>query len=382
MQQINKTHWVRIITQDFEIPKIVTNEWIDQTLSSDRGDRFNRWGLCHRDLSKHDLSGVSKEYLAKVTFNSSTKWPTQDKMPKDFDPNIVLERGKNPMLGIKKLHEQGIDGSGVTVAAIDFGFQSEKHPEYKGSNIELVNLFDDTGTHFHSDGVLANLCGQNVGIAPKANVVYYNTYQGNQDIVHGAQIQILQDILKRVIGGEKIRAVNISGPLVRNHKLHDLRKNIEEYEKMKTELMQPLVPVLRELQELGCEVIDSERFGRDFTCCEIDTMGGGNGYKKPDWYGNKDVSDKVSFVCGGKIIPEFTSDSGYKYENSSCFSWTIPQAVGMYTLALQQNPNLNWNQFAEIAKSTSKLTENGVRIAQPAAIIEKVKPQLGDARDK
>lgn len=91
------------------------------------------------------------------------------------------------------------------------------------------------------------------------------------------------------------------------------------------------------------------------------------------WLTEKDkerYSSRVSFISSGKDIPEFTSNSGYKYENEDCYSWSIPQAVGMYSLILQQNPNLNWEDYAKIAFKTSKLLENGVRLAQPQKIFE------------
>jgi len=370
MQRRNKTDWARMVTTGLEMPTVITNEWIDQILSSDKADMFMRWGFCHRDLSEHDLSRITKEYFPKLTFNSSTIFPNADKMPKGFSPSEIIERGKDPMLGIKELHKKGIDGSGVTVATIDFGFQSENHSEYKGSNIQVVDLFGDTGFHFHSDGILSNLCGQNIGVAPKANVIHYSIYQGIGDNVQSAQIQILQDILKRVKGGERIRAVNISGPIVRSSILNDLKNDSEKYEAAKSELMKPLTPILYELQKLGCEVIDSERFGQDFTCCDVDTANNKSDYKKPDWFDDeKAYGEKVSFVCGGKVIPEYTCNNGYKYENDSCYSWTIPQAVGMYALALQQKPNLTWDQFARISKNTSIITKDGIRLAQPQSII-------------
>jgi hypothetical protein len=40
-------------------------------------------------------------------------------MPQDFDWERIMELGKNPGLGIRKLHTQGITGRGIGIAIID-----------------------------------------------------------------------------------------------------------------------------------------------------------------------------------------------------------------------------------------------------------------------
>lgn len=97
---------------------------------------------------------------------------------------------------------------------------------------------------------------------------------------------------------------------------------------------------------------------------------------KPEWLKTKRAySDFVCFVSGGRVIPEFTSKDGYEYETTGAYSWTIPQAIGMYCLALQENSNLTWEDFAKICKDTSIL-QDGVRLASPKQIIEKSRQLL------
>lgn len=59
------------------------------------------------------------EVLTRVTFDTRTAWPPKNRLPQGFDPRRILERGKNPGLGIRALHGQGITGTGVHVAIID-----------------------------------------------------------------------------------------------------------------------------------------------------------------------------------------------------------------------------------------------------------------------
>lgn len=362
-----------LVNSCYKIPSVVTKQWVEDiknydTIYNDEAplsDFFDKFGFCYRDLSKCDLTDLDRTAMAGIAYSSSTVFP-KDKMPRDFQPDEFIEFGKDPMLGIKNLHRNGIDGRGVTVAVIDFGFQDKDHIEFKNSNIEVIDLFGDTDTHFHSDGVLSNLCGQNIGAAPGVKVLHYNTYQGHGDEVDRATYTILNDILKRVKSGEKIRVVNISGPLLRNNQ--SLRaKNIVEREKIINEIGAPYLKIVNELQTLGCEVVSSERFGKDFSNCEINPTT--KKFYRPLWTKNYGwYEERVSFVCGGKVIPEFTSLDGYKYEPTGCYSWTIPQAVGMYALCLQKNPKLTWDDYAKICKATSVL-KNGVRLANPQAIV-------------
>ncbi len=376
MSFIKHQEFSQMINSLYNIPQKITNEWMDEMFSEatdENGRRlsetFANYGVCYRDLSKCDLSKLDEKHFYELAFNSSTSFPSADKMPKGYCPSDILEFGKNPMFDIKKLHKEGIDGSGVCVATIDFGFQDVDHIEFKGSDIEIIDLFGDTGSHFHPDGVLSNLCGQNIGVAPKVKVYHYNTYMGSGEEVDKATLTILKDILGKVQNNIKIRAVNMSGPLLRNKKLNKA-SNEQERQKLEEVLSAPLLEIIDKLQQLGCEVVTSNRFSQDFSCCDIDFVN--KKFIKPAFYKRQDYIEKVSFISGGKVIPEFASESGYKYEPKGCYSWSIPQAVGMYALALQVNENLTWDNFARLCRETSTLKDD-VRLVNPEGIIEKVR---------
>lgn len=376
MSEIEHAEFSKIVTSRYSIPQIITNEWIDKMLccaDSKEGmslaKTFENFGICYRDLSNCDLSTLDEKHFLKLAFNSSTIFPSNDKMPQGVCTNQILEFGKNPMLGIKKLNKEGYDGFGISVATIDFGFQDFNHTEFNGSDIEIIDLFGDTGSHYHPDGVLSNLCGQNIGVAPKVKVYHYNTYMGRSEKVDKATLIILQDILNKVQNNIKIRAVNISAPLLRNNSLIKAY-NDQEKNRLKEVFLQPFLEIINKLKQVGCEVITSDRFGQDFSCCDINFID--KKLTKPDFYKNSDYIDKVSFVSGGKVIPEFATKKGYKYEPVGCFSWSIPQAVGMYALALQVNKNLTWKDFAYICKQTS-IVKDEVRLANPEEIIKQAK---------
>jgi predicted DNA-binding helix-hairpin-helix protein len=64
------------------------------------------------DLRAYDLSGLdlrnSGGDLLYADFDSQTIWPSQEKMPPDFNWQKIMEMGKNPGLGIRQLHGVGV----------------------------------------------------------------------------------------------------------------------------------------------------------------------------------------------------------------------------------------------------------------------------------
>ncbi|MGD0813571.1 MAG: hypothetical protein ABSA83_08205 [Verrucomicrobiota bacterium] len=70
------------------------------------------------DASRLDLRNSAAD-LEHATFDSQTTWPPDDRLPPGFDAVRVLELGKNPGLGIRKLHAQGITGHGIGIGIVD-----------------------------------------------------------------------------------------------------------------------------------------------------------------------------------------------------------------------------------------------------------------------
>jgi hypothetical protein len=56
-------------------------------------------------LAKLDLRGHLAR-LKELDFDSLTEWPGPDKLPAGFDPGRLLEVGKDPGLGVRRLHAQ------------------------------------------------------------------------------------------------------------------------------------------------------------------------------------------------------------------------------------------------------------------------------------
>ncbi len=131
------------------------------------------------DLTKLDLSN-SKEDLLHADFDSKTKWPPADKMPADFDWQKIMETNKDPGLGIRELHQQGIDGTDVAIAIIDQPLLVD-HTEYKDRIrlYEEINVDPNSRAAMHGAAVTSIAVGKTVGVAPKADMYYIGSWTGD-----------------------------------------------------------------------------------------------------------------------------------------------------------------------------------------------------------
>ena len=344
------------------LPFVVTDESIYALVGN---YLFDNWGVAYLDLSEYDFSNVSIEAMAKLAFSSSTIWPSEDKLPKGFNPSEILKKCTRTNDIVKKLHRQGIDGYSITIAVIDNRFQGEQHIEFDNADIVKCTLSNSkiNNYHFHMEDVLAKLCGKNLGIAPKAKVLYYEV--SDEEDCSFDVMNALESIKDRIINGEKIRAINYSYSL------------IDEDTPFKYQ--QECITLVEELKKLGCELIDSTRFGERFFCCGTDflnTYDNINLYKSASFAKGKsyesEVKNKINILCSGRTILEYCSNDGYKYEAVDCFSCSIPQCVGYYALCLQLNSKLTFDEFTSLAYNSGDVNDAGIRVLNIENLIKKI----------
>ena len=127
------------------------------------------------DLSQYDLSKLN---VLRADYDAYTLWPAEAaKRPEGFEPAEFLEKRKNPGLGIRALHKQGIDGRNRAAAVID-GFLLCDHLEYH-DNLKWYERVDSgEPRHGVSGGELVSaLAGKTCGVAPKADIYYFSALQ-------------------------------------------------------------------------------------------------------------------------------------------------------------------------------------------------------------
>jgi hypothetical protein len=133
------------------------------------------------------------------------------------------------------------------------------------------------------------------------------------------------------------------------------------------------------LKKLGCEVIDSSRFGADFTCGnfngnvnDVENVDLSDWQKKGlDW--ENFFGDKIVVPAGGRMIAMYGTEVDYMYDPQSSYSWAIPMLSGIFTLALQVNPTLTYDEFVTIARSTAIKNSKGLKVINPEGIIDECK---------
>lgn len=356
-----------------------------------------------QDLSKQDLSMISANILKTAEFDTTTIWPEKEKLPADFNPEKLLLDGKNPGLGIKELHRQGIDGRGVVVAIIDQGLDIS-HPEYKDSLVDYKTLSNINlePISMHGPAVASLLVGKDCGVAPGAKLIYRAQPGGDLSLF----AQNLKDLIKinqSRADNEKIKIVSCS----------------IGYMAGKTDLAEWL-EALRQAKEQNMIVVDANG-----SQIEMNFTGGGSLEDKdnPESYsawlyqdminlfaGNdvddillklrakrsdlKDIADedlkkKIAALLeerqkrqsGEILVPSdhrtmassWSKKNQYMHQGRGGISWSVPYLAGIFALALQVKPDIKSEQLTDIIKETAIVNQQGLRIINPQGIVDKVK---------
>ncbi len=145
-------------------------------------DKFQMWQV---DLRSTDVSGLDLDGrlddLLYADFDSKTIWP--EKLSDGFDPDKLMEIGKNPGLGLRQLHASGITGKGVGVAIIDQTLLVD-HVEYKDQLKMYEEIHNRIGpAAMHGPAVASIAVGKSVGVAPEADLYYIAESHENNDVM-------------------------------------------------------------------------------------------------------------------------------------------------------------------------------------------------------
>lgn len=226
---------------------------------------------------------------------------------------------------VKEVHKLGIDGRGLNVAVIDFTFEIVPN-ELKECLVYFKNCNENAEVHFHGTTVASQLCGKNLGVAPKANLWFYGTGQGKNKTKKD-DILALKDIYEKNKKGANIKVINISGS--------KYKENPE------------FIDIYNKLSYQGCYLIDSDIFGKDFTSINQDINT--KEYYYSDWQimsmDEKELKSKIAIPTGGKMTPLVTTENDYLYCGQATYSWSIPVLTGYFVLALQVNHDLTYDEL-------------------------------------
>jgi hypothetical protein len=338
------------------------------------------------DLRKLDLRKSAAD-LYYADFDMETKWPSADRMPAGFDPRRILEIGKNPGLGVRRLHARGITGRGVGIAIIDQPLLVD-HREYAARLrlYEEINVRFAAESEMHGPAVASIAVGKTVGVAPGADLYYIADYPGTFKPAGGFVYDFgyLAKGIRRILainrglpGGHKIRVISISLGWM---------PGMKGYEK--------ITRAVNEARRAGVFVVstsESQIYG-------FNLMGMGRSpLSDPDkrtsygtglfWAGELQAhpAQVSAFLRRTLLAPmdsRATADpkrvAGYAFYREGGLSWSIPYVAGVYALAAQVDPAITPERFWRLALSTGKTIEleraganiRFGRIIDPPALIE------------
>ena len=329
------------------------------------------------NLSFANLSKMGNGFRYRI-FNDKTIFPAEmNKMPTtdNYQPNYILEAGKNPGLGVRSIHEQGITGKGVNVAIIDEPFYMiTGHPEYKDKIVEYVNMTDNNRTSHHGALVTSLLAGKTIGTAPGVNVYFYSpqfilTDDNKFDALpYATALDMVVEKNKMLPNDQKIKIVNISvapTPLISgDNEGRPGWANGEKYLESYNRAIESGLLVLDASLENGiigaCEY-DFEN-PEDVTLCNLVDSG----------WGKKEILAPMMY----RTIAEALTDDGvysYTYQPYGGLSSAIPYAAGIVALGWEVRPDLTADEIMQILLNTAYVGKDGNKYIYPNAFIDYLK---------
>jgi hypothetical protein len=316
------------------------------------------WGLAGVSVAKLDLRDQLKA-LENLTFDSRTIWPAEDRLPAGFDPTRLLEEGKNPGLGVRKLHTTGIDGKGVGIAIMDQPLLKD-HEEYKDRIVTYTEV--DTGgagPQMHGPSVASIAVGKRCGVAPGASLYYFAVpswkWLGNEPWAE--QLERIIEMNQTLTTTPKIRVVSVSLGAFSQ------RPNLACW-----------TEAVRKAEGNGILVLTCDpHFLQLATLKRLENC--------PDPGAEDFVRGRFGYPFGGLCVPaanrtlaSFRGPNFYTYDRTGGLSWTVPYVAGVAALAWQVEPSIKPSEMVELLKRTAVKTVSGT-VINPAAVIEAVKGQ-------
>lgn len=315
--------------------------------------------LCHVDLSNADLSKKASELLLS-SFDDNTIWPS--KLPHDFDPQKIMEIGKNPGLGIRNLHAKGITGKGVGIAIIDQGLLPS-HEQYRNNLkvYELIHCVDQSST-MHGAAVASIAVGKDTGVAPGATLYYMaNTfayflppfgYTINLNYIVQSIDRILE-INRSLPDDSKIRVISVSRGFSDQLNIGGkaLKEAIDraELEGIFVITTSPDINFDFSLGGLGRNALDDP----DKVYSYLPGSWWAQNYYEGDFDTHYNKMLLVPMDCRTTASP--SGNQSYAYYYSGGLSWSVPWLAGMYAICAQMKPDITPDEFVSSAFETGDI---------------------------
>lgn len=319
------------------------------------------------DIRWGNLTGIESQLDSSMVetfwFNQQTVWP------QTFVSyaNQVIEKAKNPGLGTRSLHAQGVTGKGVTVAIIDQNIFLD-HPEFAGKVVKYKTFGEASQADgsMHGPAVLSLLVGTSIGTAPDANVYFAAADSWTQDAK--TQADALHWIINEnrlLPADKKIRAVSISAAPSGPGSI--FTKNNSDWDSARVQA-----------EREGIIVLDcTSDHGKTAPCYyNLDNPGSLDGCTlgfagiSPQTVRTDRLHIPTSVRSTAEEYDKETFE--YQYTGQGGLSWSIPYLTGILALGWQLRPELTGDVMLGIAFS-SAYSKDGGKIINPVAFIDSVR---------
>lgn len=335
------------------------------------------------ELQSADLSGLKLgqrgQDLLHADFDSRTRWP--DRLPAGFDPQKIMELGRDPGLGVRALHRQGILGQKVGIAIIDLTLLTG-HVEYAHSlrlYEELPPSFEPAGMHGAMVASIAT--GRTVGVAPEADLYYLaTTFTGRDYVVPHSDGFKGRDFTWAARAVDRVLEVN--SKLAREKRIRVLSMSVGWVRG--EDGYQELCAAVERARRAGIFVISSS-LDRTYQPREMYFHGLGRppladpnqsaSYGPGHWWERMFAERGIVTGSGERLsspprllVPMDsrctaapTGVHDYVFYRHGGWSMSIPYLAGLYALACQVQPNVTPQCFWKMALKTGERTVREVR---------------------
>ena len=315
------------------------------------------------DLSQLDLTAKLAE-LQRADFDSKTVWPSA--LPAGFDPAAIVDTGKNPDLGVRALHAEGITGKGIGIAILDQGLLVD-HVEYS----DRLRLYEeihclDWAAQMHGPAVASLAVGKTVGVAPDADL-YYIAETHAKDNLGSFEGRSFAEIVDFTVTATSIdRILEINRSLPEERKIRVISISVE-WTPQHAGYNDVMAAVARATQE-GVFVLSvalRETHGLEFMGLDRDPLGDPEAVASyalssaaRQFLAMRQGSPILLVPMDARATASPTGAEDYVFYPQGGISWTVPYLAGLYALACQVKPDVTPEEFWAAALATGDALES------------------------
>jgi len=322
-------------------------------------------GAWAKDPSAEDLSEKAA-VLPTLTFNTKTAWPGPSRMPASPTPEALLEAGRNPGLGVRKLHARGITGQGVNVAIIDQPLP-QGHLEYAGKIAAYHDVGTGQTTSMHGPAVASLLVGETLGTAPGARLYYVAAPSWTGDSAFQAQaLRWIAEQNRKLPASRKIRVVSVSA--APSGKSSPFTANLEQWDQAVAEATREGILVLDCTDERG--LIYACWFDGNDRETPAQCRSGYPGMESNPFGLHRILAPASPRTTAEAVAP---NDFGYQYTGRGGLSWAIPYVAGVLAMGWQVRPEFTPKEMIGLLFQTAWKRGTEALVIDPPAFIQALK---------